>query len=958
MPSSAVAQWKLDDNAASTVVLDAVGSPTHTGTSTTNTSNLSVAGQVDEAFNMQGTHTVTIADHDDFTFDDSAGEGFSITAWIFVVSSGEQAIISKYNNTGLAREWLFYLDSLGVLRILIYDETNNSFAYAKSDSSLSNGWYFVVATYDGRGGSDAAEGLNLNINNEINNVDRTTISSYVQMRNTATDVILGRYTTSNNVFWENKLDNISIFNEELTASQVSDMFSATSTFQLTTTYIENEVAEIQYVQSADVMYLVHSNHAPRKLSRSGHTDWTIEDIDYEDGPFIDENASPTYTITPSGLTGAITLTASSNTFSANDVGALYRIKHPRTDAVLQGQHNSAASSESIPCEGDYRLTTHNTWVGKLDLERSRNDGTTWEIVPGGHFTSSADSNISYSGNEPDAGYLYRVTMASYTSGKADYDFIVFDGLHTGIARINGYTSETVVSASVTTTMGSITATNYWSEGYWSPKNGYPQTTELHQFRLFYAGNRNYPQTVWGSKVEDYELMDTGVDDDDAVIYTLAGQNPIQWLLSHTYLMIGTLGGAGRLGELGESMAPTVQPQYLNQSGYGSKYMQAVLGGDAILYIERGGEKVREFVYDFERDRFVAPDLTVLAEHITGDGIIDIAYQSRPDSVLWCVREDGDLLSMTYNRSQDVIAWTHHITDGDVESVTVIPGTNEDEVWLIVQRDINSATKRYIEQIQPHNWGNDDNDMFFVDSGLTFDGGDSVDISAATEASPCVVTVSVWPKNGIGNNLADGDQVKIRSVVGMTELNGNVYTMASSSVSSKTFNLHNSSNTDSIDSSSFTTYSSGGTVLRVENSFTGFDHLEGESLTVLADSATQDNVIIASGTFSINVWANKVHAGLPYTSILKTMPLVVEGNIGAKTKISRANINFYQSLGFEYGLEGDVEDCFTATSTLQTGWRYLSFQQGYTRDVHIYLESDKPVAGTIRAIIPAIILTEN
>jgi hypothetical protein len=643
----------------------------------------------------------------------------------------------------------------------------------------------------------------------------------------------------------------------------------------------------------------------------------------------------------------------------NDVGALYRIRHPRTDAVLEGRLASYASSASIACEGDYKLVTHNTWVGKIDLERSRDNGTVWEVVPGGHFTSSADSNVSYSGNEPDAGYIYRVTMASYTSGKADYDFVVFDGMHTGIARINGYTSEKVVSASVTTTMGSTTATNYWSEGYWSPKNGYPQTTELHQFRLFYGGNRNYPQTVWGSKVEDYELMDTGTDDDDAVIYTLPGQNPIQWLLSHTYLMVGTLGGAGRLGELGESMSPTVQPQYLNQSGYGSKYMQAVLGGDAILYIERGGEKVREFVYNFERDRFVAPDLTVLAEHITGDGIIDIAYQSRPDSVLWCVREDGDLLSMTYNRSQDVIAWTHHITDGDVESVAVIPGDDEDEVWLIVQRDINSLTKRYVEQIQPHDWGSNDDDMFFVDSGLTFDGGDTVNISAVTEASPCVVTVSTWPKDGNGDNLSTGDQIKIRSVVGMTELNGNVYTMASSSVSDKTFNLHNSANTDSIDSSSFTTYTSGGTVQRVENSFTGFDHLEGESITVLADSATQDNVTVSSGAFSLNVWANTVHAGMPYTSKLKTMPIIVAENVGGRTQISRANLNLYESLGTLYGLVDDTRNVYqTATNTLQTGWEYLSFDTSYTREPYIYIEQVKPLPLTVRAIVPAIVLTED
>jgi len=193
---------------------------------------------------------------------------------------------------------------------------------------------------------------------------------------------------------------------------------------------------------------------------------------------------------------------------------------------------------------------------------------------------------------------------------------------------------------------------------------------------------------------------------------------------------------------------------------------------------------------------------------------------------------------------------------------------------------------------------------------------------------------------------------------MTELNGNIYTMNSASVTGKTFALFNSSNTDAVSSASFTTYTSGGTTQRFENTFAGFSHLEGESIPVLADSKVQSNVTVASGTFSINTFANKVHAGLSYKSVLKTLPIVVEGAIGAKTKISRANINFYQSLGTLYGLEGDVEECFTATNTLQTKWKYLSFPTSSTRDAHIYIEQSDPLPLTIRAVIPSIVITEN
>ncbi|KKK80673.1 hypothetical protein LCGC14_2821140, partial [marine sediment metagenome] len=357
----------------------------------------------------------------------------------------------------------------------------------------------------------------------------------------------------------------------------------------------------------------------------------------------------------------------------------------------------------------------------------------------------------------------------------------------------------------------------------------------------------------------------------------------------------------------------------------------------------------------------APDYTTFAEHITESGIVSMAYQQQPEPVLWCVLANGKLIGMTFEPGQKVWGWFNVVTDGLFEDVAVIPGVNEDEVWVIVKRTLPDGTvSRNIEYFKPRNWGSDQKDCFFVDSGLTFDGGDTVNVSNATQASPCVITVQVWPTEGDGSNLGDGDQIKIVDVTGMTELNGNIYTMASSSVSDKTFNLRNSVNTANIDSGSFTTYTSTGTgtVQRFENSFAGFDHIEGKTASVLADAIVQDDVTISSGAFSINRWSNKVHAGLSYTSIIKTLPIVLDGAVGAKTKISRANINFYQSLGTLYGLEGDTEDCFAATTTLQTDWRYLSFQQGYTRNAHIYLEQTDPLPLTVRAIVPSLVTTEN
>jgi hypothetical protein len=185
-------------------------------------------------------------------------------------------------------------------------------------------------------------------------------------------------------------------------------------------------------------------------------------------------------------------------------------------------------------------------------------------------------------------------------------------------------------------------------------------------------------------------------------------------------MVGTTGGIGRLGSADTTITPEEPPTYRMQARNGSAYIQAVHAVDAVLFVERGAQKVRELTYTYSADRFIAPDMTILAEHITGDGITEIAFQNRPDPILWCIREDGVLLSFTYQRDHDVMAWGEHTTgaSGEFESIDVIPGTDEDEVWALVKRTIDSNSVRYVEQFQPLDWGTDSNDCWFVDAGGT------------------------------------------------------------------------------------------------------------------------------------------------------------------------------------------------------------------------------------------------
>jgi len=203
-------------------------------------------------------------------------------------------------------------------------------------------------------------------------------------------------------------------------------------------------------------------------------------------------------------------------------------------------------------------------------------------------------------------------------------------------------------------------------------------------------------------------------------------------------MVGTSNAIGRLGWPDKPITPTYDPIYRIQAINGSAYIQAVPAGDTILFVERGGKKVREITYTHTSERYIAPDMTILAEHITGDGITSIALQQRPDIILWAVRDDGQLLSFTYNRHYGTESWSRHTTgaSGEFESVATISGSTEDELWTLTKRTINSTDERYIEQFQPLDWYADEdmNDAYFVDCGT-----DANDTLSHLEGE----TVTVW-----------------------------------------------------------------------------------------------------------------------------------------------------------------------------------------------------------------------
>jgi len=498
-------------------------------------------------------------------------------------------------------------------------------------------------------------------------------------------------------------------------------------YEITTVYTTAQLRDIHAVQINDVMKMVSPDVHPQTLTRFGHTNWTIADTAFTQGPFNKEN-SDTTTITPSAATGTITLTASADLFTEDHIGSLWKLIHIKEAESIEGSFTSDANSSELAIEvnREWEFVTHGVWTGKVLLEKTYDSGTNW--LTEYTIDSKDDDNRQEVGIEEEKDASYRVRMTNYSSGTCTYSLLAYAHPIDGDATITKVHSGTVATATVNNTFGGTNATVRWAEGKFNPENGYPRAVGLFQQRAVYGGTLDDPAGLWlSASAGDYDNMylpTAAPDDDDAIVYTVATakQNPIQWIYDADNIIMGTNGGVIQVGVLDSSAALTgTNINSRSQAGIGSAHIQPVTIENANIFIERNGVKVRRLTYSFESDEYNALDMTILAEHFFDSEIVEMAVQNRPEPILWCVLADGTLLGMSYQQEHDVIAWHTHPIDGNVESVAVIPGSDEDEVWLAVERTILDTSQRYIEQMQPQNWGGDNNDIWFVDSGLAYDG---------------------------------------------------------------------------------------------------------------------------------------------------------------------------------------------------------------------------------------------
>lgn len=517
-------------------------------------------------------------------------------------------------------------------------------------------------------------------------------------------------------------------------------------YEVSSPYLEADLSGISFCQSADVLYLFHNSYAPRKLSRTGHTSWTLSTINFRPAALKEQGIEPATTITLSATSGTgITVIAGGATFLAGDVH--------RIITSGAGRLSITAYTGSATVTAD--VIDSFSSVGPIASGSWAMSGT-----PSGTITPSIAKPV---------GGVATVT-ASISSFRST-DVGKYIRVHSGLLKITSYTSATEVKAEILSTLSAETATLTWTleSEVWSAENGYPCCGTFFEERLVLAGSTQYPETVWGSVVGDYENFTPGTGDADSFEFTLAGRqvNSIRWIYPMESLVLGTVGGEWSIGsdDISKSLTP-LNVVAKERRSYGSSTVNPVKADGSVLFAQRAGRKIREFTYSWEQNGFVAPDLTLLAEHITEGVVAGMVYQQEPHSIVWVWLEDGSLIALTYMRDQDVIGWHKHPMNGLVESMAVIPGDGYDEVWAVVNRTINGGTVRYVEMMSKmfsdtaaQYQSNKGLNAFFVDSGITYSGASTNTITGLNHLEGETVAV-LGNGSAFSNKTVSGGQITL------------------------------------------------------------------------------------------------------------------------------------------------------------------------------------------------------
>lgn len=576
--------------------------------------------------------------------------------------------------------------------------------------------------------------------------------------------------------------------------------------EVATPYAEADLATLDYAQSADVLTLCHKDHQPRELSRTSDTSWSIATCTFKDGPYLDEPTNNANGLKPSSrnVVHVGGSTSYGALFDGNEASvASVNANSWTVEYTLPGGTTAVCDNYYIQQGGEkayQRMITAWTFEGY--------DGSAWSVLhrvadqgswgtgekrfydfvnakafsayrlvitacvggdenTNGNRMQFAETGWGYNGDYAPTMTLTFDTTANINGG-AGFDsgdigrpirFYASDGKWRWF-RITGVTSTKVVTGRMYGFALPDTDKIFrWKLGAWR-SGQWPAKVSFYEGRRVFARSNAENHVVNFTKAFDFYDFGTSqplVDDDGIRVRLLSGKvNAITWLAEAERLAIGTVGNVRVLGKAnGNAGFGATNFDQRQQTSTGAKEVKPVGVGSVVLFADYYGKIIREFVYDLNQDGYIAPDVSILSDHLLRSGIVDMAYQATPDSTVWIVVNNGGLVAMTYEREQKIVALCPvSVAPGDagtqayVESVCSIPGATRDEVWISVRRTIGGVTKRFIETLAPEFEDMAVADAIFLDSSLSYSGSPVGTVSGINH----LIGQTVWA-------LADGQVVK-------------------------------------------------------------------------------------------------------------------------------------------------------------------------------------------------------
>ena len=692
-------------------------------------------------------------------------------------------------------------------------------------------------------------------------------------------------------------------------------------YELNTGIGEDLLPAVQFEQDKFNVFLTSLDMPRRQLVFSAADDWSISEM---------ANSSP---LSPPG---SITVTATS-AGTAGTVFAVSSVREGRESSITKPllvsgivDYTDTAGQATIEWSREFDVDTYYIYRSLIvDPADNLSGGELLGFIGSSRGTQFVDNNITpdftktpvAQQNPFNSGGIYKVEIFSAGSGYTNSDLITISGNagsgFIGIPLVDsagGIQSVYIFSPGTEYDLGIFGVPN---DGYTvdisgsgtgaamamraTPLEGlHPRTYARFQQRNVFAGSYEYPMTIWGTSagtVNDYGIGSV-VTGKDAYTFELDADSidPIRHLLAlRTGLLAFTQQEIFLLrAEEGVSVSP-VNALSEPQAYRGVSDTEPVLIDLDVLFTERNGTALNAMLYTEYTNSFEMQDISLLSNHLLTDDkeIIRMSWFGSPHKLLSCVREDGVMLTVTYERAQNVFAWARQETQGFFRDIALARVDNRDTLYSSVVRYVDGRQLTYLEKFAPRT-GDVIEDMVFLDSALTLPdnpGFGQLTIVGDMETVTLTTTTALLSVGDVV--FAAGGRCEVTSLTSAT--------VAEASVT-RTFTTR-VPQTDALvipvvaaDAWSYVTPTK---VVR------GLYHLEGETVTALCDGSVYEDLLVADGAITLPVAGARITVGLPYTSEVTTLSPTLAQQIveGKRQSIKSVSLR----LGLSRGLRVGVED---------------------------------------------------